>query len=492
MTTVEYLQSLIRELSKLTSEEEWVEFKCNNDNPERMAKYISGMSNVATLLGKTASYIVWGINNDTHEIVGTDFNYRLARKGNEELEAWLVRMVNPKIDFHFYEVPMGTEKSGKEIKCVLLEIPAAESEPTRYESTAYIRIGSNLKPLQQFKEKEAELWRKFDTKPVELRVAKPNVTADEVAQLLDFSGYYEVLNVPIPSGREQIMEDLQKEKFISPNDAGHYDILNYGALMIGRNLKSFEGLERRGVRVIRYKDNDRINGISEKEFSTGYSIDFDSVVEYIMTITPHEEQMDGSIRKSVSAFPELAVRELLANAMIHQDLNQKGTNPMVEVFSDRIEFSNAGAPLVAIDRIVDTVPVSRNENMAGFMHRCGICEERGSGYDKIVEATSSSKLLAPKVENQNNQFTKAVLFAKVPFAMTTKEDRIRTCYMQACLAYVTFGSINNSDMREVFDLPEKDKAKVSRIIKDTLNAGLIKPLDPDTAPRYMRYIPVWA
>lgn len=64
--------------------------------------------------------------------------------------------------------------------------------------------------------------------------------------------------------------------------------------------------------------------------------------------------------------------------MIHQDLQQRGTNPMVEVFRNRIEFSNAGAPLVAIGHILDSVPVSRNENIAGFMHKCGICEERGS------------------------------------------------------------------------------------------------------------------
>lgn len=165
---------------------------------------------------------------------------------------------------------------------------------------------------------------------------------------------------------------------------------------------------------------------------------------------------------------------------------------MVEIFSDRMEFSNAGAPLIDIDRIVDTVPVSRNENIAGFMHKCGICEERGSGYDKIIAATSKSTMLAPKIENQSNQFTKVVLFAKIPFELTSKEDRIRTCYMQACFAYVNFGAITNADVRETFGLEESEKVKSSRIIKDTVEAGLIKPVDPETAPRYMKYIPHWA
>lgn len=202
--------------------------------------------------------------------------------------------------------------------------------------------------------------------------------------------------------------------------------------------------------------------------------------------------IEGGVRRTILSFPEIAIRELLANIMIHQALEQRGTHPMVEIFSDRIEFSNAGAPLVPIERIVDTVPVSRNENIAGFMHKCGICEERGSGYDKIVDATSRNSMLAPKIENQTNQFTKVILFAKLPFDLISKEDRIRTCYMQACLAYVNFGAITNSDIRLLFGLDESEKVKSSRIIKDTLDAGLIKPVDPNTAPRYMKYIPHWA
>ena len=178
--------------------------------------------------------------------------------------------------------------------------------------------------------------------------------------------------------------------------------------------------------------------------------------------------------------------------MIHQDLQQRGTNPMVEVFQNRIEFSNAGEPLVAIERIVDSVPVSRNENIAGFMHKCGICEERGSGYDKIIEATAKNELLAPRIENQNNQFTKAVLFAKVPFEMTTKEDRVRTCYMQACLAYVNYEAVSNGDIRKLFGLSDQEMTKASRLIQNTIDAGLIKAVDPETAPRYKKYIPYWA
>lgn len=295
----------------------------------------------------------------------------------------------------------------------------------------YIRVGTNNKNLKEYPDKERELWQTFDTTPYELRMAKINVMEDELVVLLDYPKYYDKMEMPIPRNRE-------------------------------------------------------------KEFSGGYAFVHEDIVQYIMTIIPQEEVIVEATRKSVISFPEIAICELLANAMIHQDLQQRGTNPMVEVFKNRIEFSDAGAPLVAIDRIVDTVPVSRNENIAGFMHKCGICEERGSGYDKIIEATAKNELLAPRIENQNNQFTKAVLFAKIPFEMTTKEDRVRTCYMQACLAYVNYEAVSNGDIRKLFGLSDQEMTKASRLIQNTIDAGLIKAVDPETAPRYKKYIPYWA
>lgn len=97
----------------------------------------------------------------------------------------------------------------------------------------------------------------------------------------------------------------------------------------------------------------------------------------------------------------------------------------------------------------------------------------------FIEATGKNALLAPRIENQNNQFTKAVLFAKVPFEMTTKEDRVRTCYMQACLAYVNYEAVSNGDIRKLFGLSDQEMTKATRLIQNTIDAGLIKAVDPE-------------
>ena len=90
--SMEYLQSLVRELVKLPSKTEWVEFKCNNKEPQMIGEYISALSNSAALCERPKAYLVWGVQDDTHKIVGTEFQYRKMKKGNEGLEAWLSRM----------------------------------------------------------------------------------------------------------------------------------------------------------------------------------------------------------------------------------------------------------------------------------------------------------------------------------------------------------------------------------------------------------------
>ena len=164
--------STLEAFSRLPTETEWVEFKCNNKEPQLIGEYISALSNSAALCGKTKGYLVWGIHDDAHEIIGTEFQFRKMKKGNEELEAWLSRMVSPRINFKFYEIPM----DGKNV--VMIEIPCAEKQPVQFAGVEYIRVGTNKKNLKEYPDKERELWQAFETTPYELRLAKSNATED--------------------------------------------------------------------------------------------------------------------------------------------------------------------------------------------------------------------------------------------------------------------------------------------------------------------------
>lgn len=152
----EYYISLIERLRQLPEETEWLEYKVNNYEPELIGEYVSALSNSATIWNKEKSYLLWGINVKTHEIVGTTFSPKKAKKGNEELESWLTDSLKPRVDFKFIEVY--TDKG----KVVVMEIPAAVSTPTSFRGIEFIRVGSYKKKLKDYPEKERKLWLSFE------------------------------------------------------------------------------------------------------------------------------------------------------------------------------------------------------------------------------------------------------------------------------------------------------------------------------------------
>jgi len=207
---------------------------------------------------------------------------------------------------------------------------------------------------------------------------------------------------------------------------------------------------------------------------------------------PGNEVIGEALRKIVPMYPELAIRELMVNAIIHQDFTMTGTGPMVEVFDGRLEITNPGEPLMDTRRFLDTVPQSRNEALASLLRRAGICEERGSGIDKVVSETEVYQLPAPLFEVAGRH-TRATLFAHKPFAEMDRADRIRACYLHACLQYVQRKQMTNSSLRQRFGIEEKNRAQVSRVISDTIDAELVRPHDPESeSRRHASYVPYWA
>lgn len=144
-----------------------------------------------------------------------------------------------------------------------------------------------------------------------------------------------------------------------------------------------------------------------------------------------------------------------------------------------------------MNRIIDTAPHSRNEGMASFLRMVRICEERGSGFDRMEEGMSELLIPAPKVET-GDDFARTKLYWYQGLASWTKEDKIRTCYLATCYNYVNEIEVSNSILRKRFGVEEKNKAIISRIIKETLETGLIKLSDETAAPKMRKYVPYWA
>jgi len=481
----EYLLSVLNELRKMPNETEWVEFKQNKAEPDVIGEYISALSNSAALMGKVNAWMVWGIDDSTHDLTGTIFVPALSRVGNEELENWLLRLLNPKINFRFHSV----EAEGYSV--VMLEIQAAFRHPVRFKNTEYLRVGSYKKKLKDHPEKERDLWRIFDHTPFEQEIAAENMSAEEVLQRLDYPAYFDLLSFPLPEGREGILSALKSEDIITKISGGNWDITNLGAVLFAKKLDDFRHLKRKAIRVILYKGDNKVETIREQEGTKGYASGFEGLIDYIANLLPSNEVVGQALRKDVPMFPELAIRELVANAIIHQDFYVTGTSPMIEIFSNRMEISNPGLPLVNTDRFLDSPPKSRNEALASFMRRIGICEERGSGVDKVVFQTELYQLPAPLFET-SEEHTRAVLFAHRELKDMDKDDRIRACYLHACLKYVERNFMTNTTLRDRFGIESQNSATASRIIRETVDAGAIRPYDEMVGRKFMKYVPCWA
>lgn len=481
----DYLTGLVRELCKLPSESGWVEFKHNNADPQEIGEYISALANSAALAGKTMAYLVWGVDDKTHDIIGTTFVPSRAKMKGQELESWLLQNLAPKIRFRFYEFFVDDKP------VVLLEVERAFRHPVQFSKIEYIRIGSYKKSLKDFPDIERDMWRIFDHIPFEKFLALEEASSDDVLRLLDYPAYFDLLGLPLPSNAVGILHSLEEEEMIVKSQSGKWNITNFGAILFAKKLSDFASLGRKAMRVIQYRGNSHVETIKEQTGMKGYASGFEGLIGYINGLLPSNEVIGKALRKTVLMYPELAIRELVANALIHQDFEQRGTGPMVEIFEDRMEITNPGLPLVTTERFLDSPPKSRNEMLASFMRRIGVCEERGSGVDKVVFQTEYFQLPAPIFETPG-EYTRSVLFAHREYKDMSKEDRIRACYLHACLRYVQRDFMTNATLRDRFAIDEKNSSMVSRIIKDTIEAGQIRCFDETVGTKARKYVPSWA
>jgi predicted HTH transcriptional regulator len=481
--TPDELQRLVDHLRSLPRETEWVEFKHNNADPQEVGEHISALSNGAALHRQRQAFMLWGIEDGSHDLLGTTFRPREAKVGNEELENWLLRLLNPRIEFRIHEGTL----NGKPV--VLFEIQPASHQPVGFSGTEYIRVGSYSKKLKDFPEKERALWAIFSERPFESCLAATSVTSDDVLALIDYASCFRLLGIPLPDNRQAILERLASEKVIAPKPGDRFDITNVGAVLFAADLRRFDRLARKAPRVVIYDGDNRTRTIKEHVEHRGYAVGFESLIAYINDQLPQNEQIGQALRRQVRVYPEPAIRELVPNALIHQDFNLTGTGPMIELFSDRMEITNPGLPLIDTLRFIDEPPRSRNETLAGMTRRMNICEERGSGIDKVIAAVEAFQLPAPDFRT-TSQHTIAVLFGARDFAAMDRQDRIRACYQHACLWYVSGKQMTNATLRSRLRIEKHNYSMASRIIRDTIEAGLIR--QAGGSRKDANYVPFWA
>jgi len=345
--------------------------------------------------------------------------------------------------------------------------------------------------LRDYPERERRLWLLGQDVQFETGVAARDATSDDLNRLLAHEDYHKLLGAAPRSG-VSFQETFVHEGLLQPATAGRWHVTNLGAVLFARDLGNFGRLRRKSMRVIQYRGNSRMQTVREYEETRGYAAAFTELVEKIHEWLPTQERIGRARRTVESIYPPLAIRELVANALIHQDFTVQGSGPMVEIFEDRVEITNPGKPLIDTLRFVDHPPKSRNDVLASLMRRLSICEERGSGIDKVIFEVERNELPAPEI-GALEDYTRVVLFAPRELTKMSREERTRACYLHACLRFVNRERLVNSSLRTRMGIADQDYPLASRMISDTVKAGLIKLEDPENRSRkYARYLPFWA
>jgi predicted HTH transcriptional regulator len=476
------LQALTESLSPLPHETNEIDWKIRlSDKKERLTEHLIAFANYPN-----GGFLAFGVgNSDGHlepirqEAVAEIAN-TLANLGRDAVEPPL-SIDHAVVDYQ--DVPI-----------LLVRIPEQRSKPVHRRGKSieetWVRSGGTTRKASR--QEVGALMLNSPAPRWEEQRASALLPLDEAAASLDLEAIAKLLQRPLPTESEALAQWLVDEGILTPDGRGYY-ITNFGAVAAARRLDQFPPLERKRIRVVRYRGTNKVDTIDELAGQRGYAAGFEGLIAYLKRVLPHSEVIQQSLRAEVSVYPEIALRELIANALIHQDFTVTGAGPMVDIFDDRIEFTNPGTllPGKRPDRLIGTTPESRNELLASAFRRYRICEERGTGFQKVVSAVELFGLPPILFTPMENAF-RVTLYAPRKFSEMSQSERIEACYQHAVLQYLSSQPLTNTTLRERFKLHDKQRNQITNLIGDAVAAGRIKRKDTGSGNKFAEYLPYWA
>ena len=447
-----------------------------SDKTERLAQHLSAFSNM-----KGGGILVYGVHND-----GSCFDMT-----KEEIDKTVQTLGNIAQNNLVYSIPI--EHSVMEFEghaLLFIYIPEQADKPVHLRGkdiyASYHRSAGQTVKMSRNQVKALIAASQGIT--FEQQIARDNLSKEDVLKYLNYNALYRILDKNVPQSTDAIIERLSYYHLCSFTGQT-WNITNLGAILFANELHDFPNMEGHEVIVRKYVGTNNRQQEFEQHGAYGYAVGFEGLIDFIMRNTG-SEKIDVK-RESIPTYPRVAIREFVANALVHQDFGITGMPVTIEIFSNRLSITNAGAPLNDINRLIDLPPQSRNEQLAQMMFTLGICERRGSGIDRAIAAVE--KMYLPPVKfTKSEQHTRVFMYPQKSLKEMTKQEKISACYQHACLMYEDGEKINNQSVRERFELSKNDSSVASRIISDTMDARLIKPADIETASKkYMTYIPFY-
>jgi ATP-dependent DNA helicase RecG len=388
------LQPKLNELLRLPAETEWAEFKHDNDNPQEIGEYLSALSNGAALHGKRRGYMVWGIEDGTHAVLGTTFRPMRAKKGNEALESWLLRLLEPRIDFTIHEF----ERDGAHI--VLFAVQAANSTPVRFSGEAYIRVGSYKKKLRDFPEKERRLWQILSEAPGDwsAQVVEGATGADLDAAAIEFARAQYRQKHPQQAAEIDSWDD---STFLNKAKVCVAGKLTRTALLLLGSAESAHLLSPAQSRITWVLRDEKNQEKDYQHFDSPLLLAGDKVLQRIRNLTIRHLPSGTLFPHEVTQYDPWVMRETLHNAIAHQDYSMNGRINVVET-PDTLLFTNVGSfiPGTVEEMIRSDAPpeVYRNPFLAQAMVNLNMIDTIGSGIKRMFTRQRERSFPMPDYE----------------------------------------------------------------------------------------------
>ncbi|MEX2373969.1 MAG: RNA-binding domain-containing protein [Dehalococcoidia bacterium] len=374
----EGLMALIDRLRALPRETEWLEFKRNKADPQEIGEYLSALANEASLGNQPRGYLVFGIDDITHDVVGTRFDpYVTKAKGNQDLLPWLGALLqpNPGIEILVVDYPAG--------RVVTLAVGPARDRPTAFAGKAYCRAGTSTTELSRHPEKERALWTRG---------------SDWSAELCDGASLTDLDPEAIAKAREQFVvkhpgQATEVEGWDDRTFLNKAHVLKQGAvtntalLLLGRSESAT--LLAPAVAKLSWILKDAANReLDYEHIGPPFLLAGDRLLKRIRNLIVRALPSGTLFPQEITQYDPWVLREALHNAIAHQDYRRHGRIVVVE-FPDRVLVTNVGdflpGDVETVIRQDAPQAIYRNPFVADAMVELNLIDTQGGGIKRMFE-----------------------------------------------------------------------------------------------------------
>ncbi|HMV22323.1 MAG TPA: putative DNA binding domain-containing protein [Rhodocyclaceae bacterium] len=370
------LSALLDRLRAEPRETEWLEFKANRYEPQVLGEYLSALANSACLLGMPRGYLVFGIEDGTHKVVGTTFDPQAEKgKGEQLLPLWLSLGLQPNVGFEIHAFTYHGQR------VVLFEAHPAFDRPVKFYGTAYVRDGTSKTELAKYPEKERAIWnRRVDWSAQVCEQATPDDLAPEA---IAKARQEYATKFPRQAGESAGWDDAT---FLNKARLTIRGAVTHAALLLLGRPEASALLAPAVARISWMLKNERNEELDYEHFGPPFLLNVDKVLVRIRNLTVRELPDGTLFPVELTQYDPWVIREALHNCIAHQDYGLRGRIQVVET-PDSLLLTNVGGFLPGrVEKVIEQdapLEIYRSPFLAEAMVNLNMIDTQGGGIKRM-------------------------------------------------------------------------------------------------------------